>query len=366
MSALDELQQAVVKVADKAGPSVVGIGGHWHRGSGVVVAKDRVLTNAHNLHGDGATVTFSDGRRERGTLLGLDMDGDLAVIDVNTAAIVPPAWTDATPGVGAAVFAVASAGNGEVRATFGQVSGVARSFRGPGGRLIGGSIEHTAPLASGSSGSPILDAEGRLLGLNTQRLGEGFYLAMPADSELKTRIDSLGRGESAVRPRLGIAVAPGHVARHLRRAVGLPDRDGILVRGVEDDSPAEKAGIREGDLIVSAAGSAITDPDELHAVLAEAGPVRSRSDSSAASRISRSRSTLRPSADRPARPPNVRSPGRARATSQTDRPIRRPRTIQRHQRHRRARRGGVSPTTGPSCAIIGPCQRIAGQRPAPS
>jgi serine protease Do len=271
MSALDELQQAVVKVAEKAGPSVVGIGGHWHRGSGVVVAKDRVLTNAHNLHGDGATVVFSDGRRERGTLLGVDMDGDLAVIDVNTAAIVPPAWADATPGVGAAVFAVASAGNGEVRTTFGQVSGVARSFRGPGGRLIGGSIEHTAPLASGSSGSPILDSEGRLLGLNTQRLGEGFYLAMPADSELKTRIDKLGRGESAVRPRLGIAVAPGHVARHLRRAVGLPDRDGILVRGVEDGSPAEKAGIREGDLIVSAAGSAITDPDELHAALAAVG-----------------------------------------------------------------------------------------------
>jgi S1-C subfamily serine protease len=57
----------------------------------------------------------------------------------------------------------------------------------------------------------------------------------------------------------------------LRRAVGLPDRDGILVRGVEEGSPAEKAGIREGDLIVSAAGSAVTDPDELHAALAKAG-----------------------------------------------------------------------------------------------
>jgi serine protease Do len=66
-------------------------------------------------------------------------------------------------------------------------------------------------------------------------------------------------------------VAPGHVARHLRRAVGLPDRDGILVRAVEEESPAKKAGIREGDLIVSAAGVALTDPDELHAALALAG-----------------------------------------------------------------------------------------------
>ena len=272
MSALDELQAAVTKVAERAAPAVVGIGGRWHRGSGVVVAENRVLTYAHNVHGDGATCVFADGRHVRGNLLGEDMDGDLAVLEVNTGGIAPLAWGSAAlTGVGAAVFAVASAGNGGFRTTVGQVSGVARSFRGPGGRLIGGSIEHTAPLASGSSGSPILDAEGRLLGLNTQRLGEGFYLALPADDDLKARIDALTRGESTVRPRLGIAVAPGHVARHLRRAVGLPDRDGILVRAVEEESPAKKAGIREGDLIVSAAGVALTDPDELHAALALAG-----------------------------------------------------------------------------------------------
>jgi len=273
MSALDEMQKAVAAVAEKAGPSVVGIGGHWHRGSGVIVATDRVLTNAHNVHGDGATCVFADGRREPGKLLGHDMDGDLAVLEVTTGSAAPLAWSEAgaLPGVGAVVFAVASAGNGGVRTTAGQVSGVARSFRGPGGRLIGGSIEHTAPLASGSSGSPIVDADGKLLGLNTQRLGEGFYLALPADAELKARIDALARGESAVRPRLGIAVAPGHVARRLRRSVGLPERDGILVRGVEEDGPADAAGIREGDLIVSAGGSAIVDPDALHAVLAKAG-----------------------------------------------------------------------------------------------
>jgi S1-C subfamily serine protease len=67
MSALDELQQSVAKVAAKAAPAVVGIGGHWHRGSGVIVAKDRVLTNAHNVHGDGATCVFADGRRKTWT-----------------------------------------------------------------------------------------------------------------------------------------------------------------------------------------------------------------------------------------------------------------------------------------------------------
>jgi serine protease Do len=230
------------------------------------------LTNAHNVHGDGATCVFADGRKERGRLLGEDMDGDLAVIEVDTAGAKPLPWTSgAIPAVGTAVFAVVSAASGGVRTTIGFVSGVERSFRGPGGRLIGGSIEHTAPLASGSSGSPIVDAEGRLVGLNTQRLGEGFYLALPADESLKARIDALGRGESTVRPRLGIAVAPAHVARHLRRAAGLPDLDGILVRGVEPGSPADAAGIREGDLIVAAAGTPIADPDELHAALDKAG-----------------------------------------------------------------------------------------------
>ncbi|MGD0861148.1 MAG: trypsin-like peptidase domain-containing protein [Candidatus Limnocylindrales bacterium] len=273
MGALEELSAVVAKVAGLATPAVVGIGGRWRRGSGVVVAENRVLTNAHNVHGDDATCVFADGRRARGRLLGEDVDGDLAVLEVDTGGAAPLEWADAksVPQVGSVVFAVASAPSGGGRATVGMVSGVARSFRGPGGRLIGGSIEHTAPLAPGSSGSPIVDGEGRLLGLNTQRIGEGFYLALPADEGLRARIDALGRGESTVRPRLGIAVAPGHIARHLRRAVGLPDRDGVLVRGVEEDSPAEAAGIREGDLIVSAGGAAIEDPDGLHEALSKAG-----------------------------------------------------------------------------------------------
>jgi S1-C subfamily serine protease len=152
--------------------------------------------------------------------------------------------------------------------TLGFVSSVARSFRGPGGRRIAGSIEHTAPLAPGSSGGALTDGEGRLIGLNTNRIGEGFYLALPADATLRSRVEALGRGESAERPRLGVAIAPNHVARRLRRSVGLPERDGILVRGVEDGSAAAGAGIEVGDLIVSAGGRDIRDADDLQDALA--------------------------------------------------------------------------------------------------
>jgi serine protease Do len=174
-------------------------------------------------------------------------------------------------GPGTVVFGASATHGGGTRITFGTISAVARAFRGPGGRRIAGSLEHTAPMAPGSSGGPIVDAEGRLLGLNTNRLGEGFYLALPADTALRERVDGLSRGESARRPRLGVAVAPSHVARRLRRSVGLPERDGLLVRGVEDGSAAARAGIVEGDLIVEAAGRPVTDADELFDALSSAG-----------------------------------------------------------------------------------------------
>jgi serine protease Do len=151
--------------------------------------------------------------------------------------------------------------------TLGFVTGVDRSFRGPRGRRISGSIEHDAPLLPGSSGGPIVTAEGKLLGVNTNRLGEGFYLAIPADESLRTRVDSLARGESTGRVRLGVGVAPAHVARRLRRAVGLPDADGLLVQHVEDDSPASRAGLAQGDLIVQAAGRPVSGADDLYHAL---------------------------------------------------------------------------------------------------
>jgi serine protease Do len=268
MTAIEEIQTAVSTLAERVGPSIVGIG-RGTRGSGVVIADGKVLTNAHNLRGDEVTVTFADGRQTSGTVAGWDGDGDLAVIDVDTAGAAALEWGEGEAlSVGTAVFGAGASHGGGTRVTFGLVSAVARAFRGPGGRRIDGSVEHTAPLAPGSSGGALLDAGGHLVGLNTNRIGEGFYLALPVDAALRGRIDALGRGESPQRPRLGVAVAPNHVARRMRRSVGLPERDGILVRGVEDGSLAEAAGIQAGDLIVEAGDTPITDADDLHTALA--------------------------------------------------------------------------------------------------
>jgi len=195
------------------------------------------------------------------------------VISVDTGKAKALDWADGgAVATGAVVFGAAATSGGGTRVTWGTVSAVARAFRGPGGRKIAGSLEHTAPMAPGSSGGALLDGDGRLVGLNTNRIGEGFYLALPADAALRSRIDALGRGEAPQRRRLGVAVAPAFVAARLRRSVGLPERDGILVRGVEDGSDADKAGIQQGDLIVEVAGKAIGDPDDLVEALASATP----------------------------------------------------------------------------------------------
>ena len=264
MGPIEEFGQAIAAVAGKAGASTVGIGNRWRGGSGVVVEKGKVLTNAHNLHGDEVHVFFADGREAEGKVLGVDGDGDLAVIGVETGDAPAIEWGDGSAlGIGSPVIAIGNPAGAGVRVTFGLVSGVGRAFRGPRGRRVAGAVEHTAALLPGSSGGPIVDGESRLLGINTNRLGSGFYQSIAADAGLRDRVSALGRGEAPKRRRLGVGLAPAHVARQLRRAVGLDERDGLLVRDVEDDSPAARAGIAEGDLIVGAGGKTVASADDL-------------------------------------------------------------------------------------------------------
>src|SRR5439155_15402860 len=147
MAILEEIQPAVESIVGSVGPSVVGIGDRWAHGSGVVVAPGKVVTNAHNLRSDSVTVTFNDGRTAEGTAQGVDADGDLAVLSVDTGDAPALEWaaTDGGPGIGAPVFALSNPGGRGLRVTFGIVSGVQRRFRGPRGRRIAGALEHTAP-----------------------------------------------------------------------------------------------------------------------------------------------------------------------------------------------------------------------------
>lgn len=258
---LAEIAAATKTAHAVAAPATVAIGRHA-RGAGVVVAQDRVLTSAHNLRDRTTQVTFADGSHAQGAVVGSDADHDIVVLDVPTGGVAPLTWADAEPEVGDAIFALAR-GRGGDRVTAGFVSGVGRSFRGPRGRQVNGAVEHTAPLARGSSGGPLVDAEGRLVALNTHRLGEGFYLALPADADLRQRVDALVAGQHLRTRRLGIVIVPGPRAARLRQRVGLPEAAGLLVRAVAEGSPAAGAGIAEGDLVTAVAGVPVPGVDQL-------------------------------------------------------------------------------------------------------
>ncbi len=273
MSAISEIQDTLQSAAAERGPAIVGLGRGWGTGSGVVIGSGRVLTSSRSLRQDEVAVIFADGSRREGAVSGVDPDLGLAVIDTDTGDTQALEWADpaAEPVPGQAVLALANPGGRGLRVTVGFISSVGRSFRGPRGRRIGGALEHTAPLPRGSAGGPLLDLEGRVIGINSVRADGGLILALHADATLQDRVAALGRGEAPRRVRLGVALAPPRAARELRRAVGLPERDGLLVRGVQDESPASRAGVLRGDLIVRLGERPTGRIDDLHEAM-EASP----------------------------------------------------------------------------------------------
>lgn len=258
---LQDVEELVARLTDEIGPRVVGIG---RFGSGMVIGDGTILTNAHVVRREDVQVRFGDGRTAVASVTGLDAERDLAVISAATQAVEPLEWTDDAPGIGAAVVAVANPGGRGLRATLGFVSSTGRGFRGPRGRRRRDGLEHTAPLPRGSSGSPVVDRQGKLVGINTIRLEGGLIMAIAATQELREHVQALARGDSPSRATLGLALAPPRVARRLRRAVGLPERDGLLVRAVAEDGPAARAGVEEGDLVVGVGGKAIGGIDDLY------------------------------------------------------------------------------------------------------
>lgn len=270
---LEELGSTIAAAAQNGGSAVVGLRRSWGGATGTVVEPGRVLTNAHNVRQDELTLVFADGRTATGRVAGLDEDLDLAVIAVDTGDATPLGWAPVPEiAVGRPVLALSNPGGRGLHVAPGFVSSVGASFRGPRGRALRAAIEHTAPLPRGSSGGPLIDLHGRLLAINSVRMDPGLVLAIPLTGSVRGRIEALGRGEQPRRYRLGVAVAPARVARRLRAAVGLPERDGVLVRAVQEGSPAATAGLRRGDLIAAARGEPLTGLDGLYEALDAAGP----------------------------------------------------------------------------------------------
>ncbi len=229
-----------------------------------------VATNAHNLRGDEAPRSPSPTAAARsGTVKAVDVDGDLTVLQVDTAgrtavAVRREAAGDRPGRLAVPRTATAASGCRSAR----SAAPSARS--GDRGRRIKGSLEHTAPLPAGSSGSPVVDARDGSSGSTPTGSATASTSPCPQTTSCAHASTPSPPAKSEACPPRASAW-PQHTWRSLRRSVGLPERDGLLVRVVEDDSPAARAGIQAGDLIVSVAGSPVTDGDGLVEVLANAG-----------------------------------------------------------------------------------------------
>lgn len=252
----------VTTLRNTVGASVVRLGRGARRGSGLVVAEDRIAVLSHTLAADQLEVHLA-GERRPGTVEGSDRAAGISLVAVATSGISPISWAQELPEPGDVVFALGDPGTG-LRVTEGRVSAAPLSLRGRGGRLIEG-VEHTAPLPRGSGGGPLVNADGAVVGLNALRTDPGFLFAIGV-GVVRPAVERLLAG-GAEPARLGVAIAPPRLARRLRGAVGLPERDGLLVREVENGSPAARAGVTRGDLIVGLGDAEVGSVDALFAAL---------------------------------------------------------------------------------------------------
>ncbi len=257
----------ISQLAADVGPAVIGLRHGSRGGSGVLVAPGLAVTLARNVRQDELTVRIGD-RELPARLAGSDRSVDLAVLRIDDSADHPgAAWAPAGDvRIGTEVFALADPAGYGLRVTAGVVCSDPRAIRGPAGRLIEGAIEHTAPLPRSSGGGPLVDAAGRILGLNAIRRDGGLIVAWPA-AALRERAETLASGGSTAPAHLGVAVSGPRQTRRMRAAVGLEPVTGLLVQGVAPGSPAQRSGIARGDVLLSAGDAELNDLDRLYMAL---------------------------------------------------------------------------------------------------
>jgi len=281
---LDAYSRAVTGAAERVGPAVVSVEvrrrverrgrtprelpGH---GSGFVFTPDGfILTNSHVVH-DATRIdaAFADGRRIHAELVGDDPDTDLAVLRAEPgSSAIADLGDSGRLRVGQLVVAIGNPLGFQSTVTAGVVSALGRSFRSVTGRLIDDVVQTDAALNPGNSGGPLVDAQGRVVGVNTAVIlpAQGICFAVGINTA-KVVTGQLIRHGRIQRGRIGVAGQHVPLLRLARRAHGLEAESGVLVTGVEPDGPAARAGLKDGDIIVGFDGKPVAGIDDLHRLL---------------------------------------------------------------------------------------------------
>jgi S1-C subfamily serine protease len=287
---LDTYSRAVISAAERVSPSVVNLdvrtnprGKQGTRsrqleelrgtGSGFIFTPDGfILTNSHVVHhADKIAVTLPDGRRFEGDLVGEDPDTDLAVVRINGANFLAAPLGDSQKiRVGQLVIAIGNPYSFQCTVTSGVVSALGRSLRSISGRLIDNIIQTDAALNPGNSGGPLVTSRGDVIGVNTAMIlaAQGICFAIGINTA-KFVAGLLIKEGKIRRSYIGLGGQNVPLLRRVVRFHHLPVESGVLVVSIEENSPAERAGLSEGDIIVGFDSQPVAGIDDLHRMLTE-------------------------------------------------------------------------------------------------
>jgi S1-C subfamily serine protease len=278
---LDAYSHAVSGVVERAAPAVVSVEVQHRRrgapasrtaeghGSGFVFTPDGfILTNSHVAHGALKTeIAFADGRRLRAEMVGDDPETDLAVLRVDASSLVAvPLGDSAALRVGQLVIAIGNPLGFQSTVTAGVVSALGRSFRAVSGRLIDNVIQTDAALNPGNSGGPLLDSRGNVIGVNTAVIlpAQGICFAVAVNTVKLVAGQLIAHVRRA---RIGVGGQNVSLPRLAVRAHRLIQPSGVLITTIETGSPAARAGLAPGDIIVAFDGQPVHNIDDLHRLL---------------------------------------------------------------------------------------------------
>jgi S1-C subfamily serine protease len=269
MSILTNLSGDLAAITEFAGRSVVSIARRRNvSASGIIWSDDGLIVTVHHAVEDeeNIRIAFGDGKTAEGSLVGRDPTTDLALIRVSTKPENKASWSDSDQlRVGHLVLALGRPGR-TIRAALGIVSVYGEGWQTGTGGIISRYIQTDASSFPGFSGGPLVDMEGRVIGINTSGLIRNTTVTIPAVT-IQQVVDELLKSGHISRGYLGVTIQPARLPPELSQQLG--QETGLLVMSVESGSSAEQAGIVYGDTIVSISGEVIRNWDDLHAALSK-------------------------------------------------------------------------------------------------